>query len=51
MELAETIQLAASVGAGTIVAMARRASEKAEPPEKGKTLRDYLGTENKPPKK
>jgi hypothetical protein len=31
--------------------MARRASEKAEPPEKGKTLRDYLSAENKPPKK
>ncbi len=30
-ELAETIQLAASVGAGTIRAMARRASKKSEP--------------------
>ena len=30
-ELAECIQLAASVGAGTIRAMARRASKKSEP--------------------
>jgi alkylhydroperoxidase/carboxymuconolactone decarboxylase family protein YurZ len=29
-ELAECIQLAASVGAGTIMAMARRASKKSE---------------------
>ncbi len=34
-ELAETIQLAASVGAGTIRAMARRASKKSEPETNG----------------
>jgi len=39
-ELAEAIQLAASVGAGTITAMARRASKKSEPT--GKSLADYL---------
>jgi alkylhydroperoxidase/carboxymuconolactone decarboxylase family protein YurZ len=41
-ELAETIQLAASVGAGSLTAMARRASVKSEPKESGKTLTDYL---------
>jgi len=34
-ELAECIQLAASVGTGTIRAMARRASQKSEPPING----------------
>lgn len=34
-ELAETIQLAASVGAGTITAMAKRASKASEPEEGG----------------
>lgn len=34
-ELAECIQLAASVGAGSITAMAKRASKRTEPEEEG----------------
>jgi hypothetical protein len=41
-ELAETVQLVASVGSGTLNAMAYRASEKSTPQLEGKTLKDYL---------
>jgi hypothetical protein len=34
-ELAESIQLAASVGAGSITAMAKRASKRSEPENNG----------------
>ncbi|WP_152947796.1 hypothetical protein [Desulfofundulus thermobenzoicus] len=41
-ELAETIQLAASVGSGSLTAMAIRASAKSSPQMEGKVLKDYL---------
>lgn len=41
-ELAETIQLAASVGSGSLTAMAIRASAKTTPQTEGKALKDYL---------
>jgi len=41
-ELAETIQLAASVGSGALTAMAMRSSAKSSLQTEGKNLKDYL---------
>lgn len=41
-ELAETIQLVSSVGAGSLIAMGRRAAAKSEPEGESKTLKIYL---------
>lgn len=41
-ELAEAVQLTASVGSGALTAMAMRASTKSTPLLEGKTLKGYL---------